>query len=208
MIDKLLNRYPELKSIKPNIEKAINAIIECYKNGGKVLIAGNGGSACDSEHIAGELLKSFLKKRPIDINIKKALENNENGKYIADNLESPLCAIALTSHMGLSSAYLNDKDPYLIFAQQLLAFGKKGDIFIAISTSGNAKNILYASTLAQAIGIKIISFTNENGGKLAKEANIAIKSPSRETYIAQEYHEAIYHIICIMVEDYFFKEDR
>ena len=204
----LIERFRELEPIKSNIDLAIEAIINCYKNGNKVLIAGNGGSACDSEHIAGELLKSFVKKRPIKEEIRKELLRFEEGEYIADNLEAPLRAIALTSHMGLSTAYLNDRDPYLIFAQQLLAFGDKGDVFIAISTSGNAKNIIYASKVAKAMGIKIISFTNNNGGKLAEMADIAIKAPAKETYIAQEYHEAIYHEICIRVEEYFFKEDR
>lgn len=204
----LIERFRELEPIKSNIDLAIEAIINCYKNGNKVLIAGNGGSACDSEHIAGELLKSFVKKRPIKEEIRKELLNFEDGEYIADNLEAPLRAIALTSHMGLSTAYLNDRAPYLIFAQQLLAFGDKGDVFIAISTSGNAKNIIHASKVAKAMGIKIISFTNNNGGKLAEMADIAIKAPSKETYIAQEYHEAIYHEICIRVEEYFFKEDR
>lgn len=204
----LIERFRELEPIKSNIDLAIEAIINCYKNGNKVLIAGNGGSACDSEHIAGELLKSFVKKRPIKEEIRKELLNFEDGEYIADNLEAPLRAIALTSHMGLSTAYLNDRDPYLIFAQQLLAFGDKGDVFIAISTSGNAKNIIHASKVAKAMGIKIISFTNNNGGKLAEMADIAIKAPSKETYIAQEYHEAIYHEICIRVEEYFFKEDK
>ena len=204
----LIERFRELEPIKSNIDLAIEAIINCYKNGNKVLIAGNGGSACDSEHIAGELLKSFVKKRPIKEEIRKELLNFEDGEYIADNLEAPLRAIALTSHMGLSTAYLNDRDPYLIFTQQLLAFGDKGDVFIAISTSGNAKNIIHASKVAKAMGIKIISFTNNNGGKLAEMADIAIKAPSKETYIAQEYHEAIYHEICIRVEEYFFKEDR
>lgn len=204
----LIERFKELEPIKSNIDLAIESIINCYKNGNKVLIAGNGGSACDSEHIAGELLKSFVKKRPIKEEIRKELLSMEDGEYIADNLEAPLRAIALTSHMGLSTAYLNDRDPYLIFAQQLLAFGDKGDIFIAISTSGNAKNIIHASKVAKAMGIKIISFTNNNGGKLAEMADIAIKAPAKETYIAQEYHEAIYHEICIRVEEYFFKEDR
>ena len=204
----LIERFRELEPIKSNIDLAIETIINCYKNGNKVLIAGNGGSACDSEHIAGELLKSFVKKRPIKEEIRKELLDFEEGEYIADNLEAPLRAIALTSHMGLSTAYLNDRDPYLIFAQQLLAFGDKGDVFIAISTSGNAKNIIYASKVAKAMGIKIISFTNNNGGKLAEMADIAIKAPAKETYIAQEYHEAIYHEICIRVEEYFFKEDR
>lgn len=204
----LIERFKELEPIKSNIDLAIESIINCYKNGNKVLIAGNGGSACDSEHIAGELLKSFVKKRPIKEEIRKELLSMEDGEYIADNLEAPLRAIALTSHMGLSTAYLNDRDPYLIFAQQLLAFGDSGDIFIAISTSGNAKNIIHASKVAKAMGIKIISFTNNNGGKLAEMADIAIKAPAKETYIAQEYHEAIYHEICIRVEEYFFKEDR
>lgn len=204
----LIERFKELEPIKGNIDSAIESIINCYKNGNKVLIAGNGGSACDSEHIAGELLKSFVKKRPIKEEIRKELLSMEDGKYIADNLEAPLRAIALTSHMGLSTAYLNDRDPYLIFAQQLLGFGDKGDVFIAISTSGNAKNIIHACKVAKAMGIKIISFTNNHGGKLAEMADIAIKAPSKETYIAQEYHEAIYHEICIKVEEYFFKEDR
>ncbi|WP_157143883.1 SIS domain-containing protein [Brachyspira pilosicoli] len=204
----LIERFKDLEPIKGNIDLAIESIISCYKNGNKVLIAGNGGSACDSEHIAGELLKSFVKKRPIKEEIRKGLLSMEDGEYIADNLEAPLRAIALTSHMGLSTAYLNDRDPYLIFAQQLLGFGDKGDIFIAISTSGNAKNIIHACKVAKAMGIKIISFTNNHGGKLAEMADIAIQAPSKETYIAQEYHEAIYHEICIRVEEYFFKEDR
>ena len=208
MIEQLIERIPELEPMKKAIEDSINEIIKSYENGGKVLIAGNGGSACDSEHIAGELLKSFLKKRPIKEDIKKELLKIEDGEYIADNLESPLRAVALTSHLGLSSAYLNDKEPYLVFAQQLLGFGDKGDIFIAISTSGNAKNIIYAVKLAKAMGIKVVSLTNENGGKLAEMADIAIKAPAKETHITQEYHEAIYHEICIRVEEYFFKENR
>lgn len=208
MIEKLIERIPELECIKDDIEKAINETIKCYENGGKVLIAGNGGSACDSEHIAGELLKSFLKKRPIKKEIRDELLKIEDGEYIADNLESPLRAISLTSHIGLSTAYLNDKEPYLVFAQQLLGFGEKGDIFIAISTSGNSKNIIYAVKLAKAMGIKIIAFTNENGGVLSSMADITIKAPAKETHIAQEYHQAIYHELCIKVEDHFFKEIR
>lgn len=208
MIENLIRRLPELEPIKKNIELAIEEIIKCYENKGKVLIAGNGGSACDSEHIAGELLKSFLKKRPIKEEIRKELLKMEDGEYIADNLEAPLKAVALTSHLGLTTAYLNDREPYLVFAQQLLGFGDKGDIFIAISTSGNAKNILYAAKLAKAMGIKVVSFTNENGGKLSEIADIQIKAPAKETHITQEYHEAIYHELCIRVEENFFKEDR
>ncbi len=206
MLDTLLNRYPDLKETMPEIKKAIATIIETYKNGGKVLLAGNGGSAADSEHMASELLKSFVKKRPLDENIKNKLieADSENGEYIANNLETPLQAIALTSHFALATAYLNDRDPYLVFAQQLLAFGKKGDVFIAFSTSGNSKNVFYTSVLAKALGITVISFTGADGGKLAKNADIKIKSPANETYRVQEYHLPIYHAICIEVEKYFF----
>ena len=206
MLDTLLNRYPDLKDTMPEIKKAIATIIETYKNGGKVLLAGNGGSAADSEHMASELLKSFVKKRPLDENIKNKLieADSENGEYIANNLETPLQAIALTSHFALATAYLNDRDPYLVFAQQLLAFGKKGDVFIAFSTSGNSKNVFYTSVLAKALGITVISFTGADGGKLAKNADIKIKSPANETYRVQEYHLPIYHAICIEVEKYFF----
>ncbi len=208
MIEDLINRVPELAFMKDSIELAINDIIKAYENGNKILIAGNGGSACDSEHIAGEMLKSFLKKRPIKKEIRDGLLEFEDGEYIADNLEHPLRAVALTSHLGLSTAYLNDKEPYLMFAQQLLGFGDKGDIFIAISTSGNAKNIIYAAKVAKAMGIKVVSLTNNDGGKLANMADIAIKAPVRETHLTQEYHIKIYHEICIKVEEHFFKENR
>ncbi len=206
MTDNLIARCPILKDVAPQVEKAINEIIDVYKRKNKVLIAGNGGSASDAEHIAGELLKAFGRKRNIDEKLRnKLLElDKENGLFIADNLESPLEAIALTSHYSLSTAYLNDREPYLIFAQQLLAFGKEGDCFLALSTSGNSKNVCYASSLAKALGITVISMTGENGGKLAKMADIAIKVPSNETYIIQEYHLPIYHTICLEVEKYFF----
>lgn len=208
----ILKRYPKLESSIKEIDKAIEAIIKTYENGGKVLIAGNGGSASDSEHIAGELLKSFVKKRPIHEDIKKSIlektENKEDAKKLVENLEQPLMAIALTSHPSLTTAFINDKEPYLVFAQQLLAYGKKGDIFIGISTSGNARNVVLAAELAKAVGVKVISLTGENGGILGTLSDIAIKAPASETYIVQEYHLPIYHYICLKVEEHFFKENR
>ncbi len=208
----LLEQYPKLESCIDSINLSIQAIIESYKNGGKVIIAGNGGSASDSEHIAGELLKSFVKKRPINKTIANSIlsttENKQMAEYIINNLEMPLEAIALTSHSSLSTAFINDRDPYLVFAQQMLAFGKKGDIFIAISTSGNAKNIVLAATVAKSLGVKVISLTGEHGGKLANMSNIAIKAPATETYKVQEYHLPIYHHICLEVEAEFFPEAR
>lgn len=210
MINKLLERYPRLKDTMPNIELAIKAIIETYKNNGKVLLAGNGGSASDCEHMAGELMKSFVRKRKIDKTLtNKLIEiDPQNGEYIANTLERPLKAVALTSHPSLTTAYSNDRDPYLVFAQQLLGFGNSGDVFIGFSTSGNSKNILYTTTLAKAMGITIIAMTGENGGKLALESDIVIKAPSNETYRIQEYHLPIYHAICMEVEKYFFTEIR
>lgn len=210
MLSKLLDRYPSLKDTMPEIKLAIKAIIETYKNNGKILLAGNGGSASDCEHMAGELMKSFVRKRKIDKTLtNKLIEiDPQNGEYIANTLESPLKAVALTSHPSLTTAYSNDRDPYLVFAQQLLGFGNNGDIFIGFSTSGNSKNILYATTLAKAMGITIIAMTGKNGGKLALESDIVIKAPSNETYRIQEYHLPIYHAICIEVEKYFFTEIR
>lgn len=210
MLTKLIKRYPDLENTLPQIELAIKAIIETYNNSGKVLLGGNGGSASDCEHMAGELMKSFVRKRKIDQKLKNKLIEIDpiNGEYIADTLETPLRAVALTSHPSLSTAYANDRDPYLVFAQQLLGFGESGDIFIGFSTSGNSKNILYTTILAKAMGITVISMTGEAGGKLAKESDIAIKAPSNETYRIQEYHLPIYHAICIEVEKHFFTEIR
>jgi len=210
MLNKLLSRYPSLKDTMPEIELAIKSIIETYKNNGKVLLAGNGGSASDCEHMAGELMKSFVRKRKIDNTLtNKLIEiDPQNGEYIANTLESPLKAVALTSHPSLTTAYSNDRDPYLVFAQQLLGFGSSGDIIILFSTSGNSKNILYATTLAKAMGITIIAMTGDDGGKLALESDIVINAPSNETYRIQEYHLPIYHAICMEVEKYFFTEIR
>ncbi len=208
----LLEKYPTLESCIESINTCVQTIISAYRSGSKVLIAGNGGSASDSEHIAGELLKSFVKKRPINKNIANSImnttENKQMAEYIISNLEMPLEAIALTSHPSLNTAFINDKEPYLVFAQQMLAFGKNGDVFIAISTSGNAKNIILAANVAKALGVKIVSLTGEDGGKLAKMSDIAIKAPATETYKIQEYHLPIYHHICLEVEAAFFPEDR
>ncbi len=208
----LLEQYPMLKNCIDEVNLCTQTIIDAYRNGSKVLIAGNGGSASDSEHIAGELLKSFVKKRPITKNIANSIlnttENKQMAEYIINNLEMPLEAIALTSHQSLSTAFINDREPYLVFAQQMLAFGKSGDVFIAISTSGNAKNIILAATVAKSLGVRVVSLTGEDGDKLAKISDIAIKAPATETYKIQEYHLPIYHHICLEVEAAFFPEDR
>lgn len=205
-IDLLISRYPQLENIKQDIIKAYLIIEDCYKKGGKLLIAGNGGSASDSQHIAGELMKGFRLKRPVPEGFARKLTEIDPliGKELAENLQCPLTAIPLTAHEALSTAYINDVDGLGVFAQQLFGFGTKGDVFLGISTSGNSQNIIKAAVTAKAMGISIIALTGENGGRLAETADAAVKAPSRETYMIQELHLPIYHCWCLMLEEKFF----
>lgn len=205
-IDLLVSRYPILESIKQEIIDGYYVFENCYINGGKLLIAGNGGSAADSEHIAGELMKRFKLPRPINDDLANKLKSvdNERGKMLAKNLESPLMAIPLVAHEALSTAYINDVDGLTVFAQQLLGFGKEGDVFLGISTSGNSENIMRATVVARALGMKVVGLTGANGGQLADVADVVVKVPELETYMVQELHLPIYHCWCLMLEDRFF----
>lgn len=205
-IELLIKRYPELDGIKEDLIKAYLLLEQCIEKGGKILIAGNGGSAADAEHIVGELMKSFKKARRLS---KQECEelikvNGEYGKVLAEKLQGAIPAIALDGHMALTTAYMNDCEPLLCFAQQVNGFGKKNDIFLGISTSGNSKNILFASVCAKAKEMKVIGLTGENHSKLSEIADVCIKAPSKETYMIQEYHLPIYHCLCLMLEDRFF----
>lgn len=205
-IDLLIERYPVLKSIKDSIIDAYLLMEQSYLNGGKLLIAGNGGSASDSEHIAGELMKSFKLERRIPDDFKKNLIaiDSVRGEYLAKNLQQPLLAIPLVSLEALSTAFINDVDGYGVYAQQMLGFGKPGDVFLAISTSGNSKNVMNATVVARAMGVKIIGLTGAKGGELASVADVSVKAPSEETYMIQELHLPIYHCWCLMLEERFF----
>lgn len=205
-IEQLVERYPTLETIKKNIIEAYHAMESCYQYGGKLLIAGNGGSAADAEHIVGELMKSFRKPRPIKRELADKLHScyKEKGEKLGKRLESPLTAIALTDQNALTTAYANDVDWELAVAQQLLGVGRKGDVFLAISTSGNSSNMEYAAMTAQAMGIKVIELTGSDGGRLAHYADITVKTPEKETYRVQEYHIPIYHCWCLMLEEKFF----
>lgn len=209
-VDLLVERYPALASIKDSIIDAYLLMEQSYLNGGKLLIAGNGGSASDSEHIAGELMKGFkLERRISDDFRKKLIEiDSTRGEQLAKNLQQPLTAIPLVAHEALSTAFINDVDGYGVFAQQMLGFGKAGDVFLAISTSGNSKNVMNATVVARALGVKIIGLTGEKGGELSEVADITVKAPSSETYMIQEYHLPIYHCWCLMLEDKFFGQVR
>ena len=205
-IDLLIERYPALAGIKDALIDAYLLMEECYLSGGKLLIAGNGGSASDSEHITGELMKSFKLERRIPDELKEKLIGIDSvrGEQLAKNLQQPLMAIPLVAHEALSTAYINDVDGYGVFAQQMLGFGRPGDVFLAISTSGNSKNVMNATVVARALGVKIIGLTGEKGGELAEVADIIVKAPSFETYMIQELHLPIYHCWCLMLEEKFF----
>ena len=205
-IDLLINRYPILECCRKDIVDAYLVMEECYKHDGKLLIAGNGGSAADSEHIAGELMKRFKTPRPVTTEFAEKLIaiDPERGVNLAKNLERGLMAIPLVAHEALSTAYINDVDGLGVFAQQLFGFGRPGDVFLGISTSGNSKNIISTTVVARALGIKVIGLTGANGGELAKVADVAVKVPENETYMIQELHLPVYHCWCLMLEDKFF----
>lgn len=205
-IDLLISRYPSLQSVRESIIEAYFLMEECYAHGGKLLIAGNGGSAADSEHFAGELMKRFKTPRPVSEEFAERLKqiDPERGTELAKNLECGLMAIPLVAHEALTTAYINDVDGLGVFAQQLFGYGRAGDVFLGISTSGNSKNIMNATVVARALNIKVIGLTGENGGELAKVANVAVKVPETETYMIQELHLPIYHCWCLMLEDKFF----
>lgn len=205
-IDLLVERYPSLEAAKEDIIKAYLLLEESYENGGKLLVAGNGGSAADAEHIVGELMKGFkmLRKPEADFAEKLMAENQELGSVLAENLQGALPAIALDGHPALSTAYMNDCEPLLCFAQQVNGYGKTGDVFLGISTSGNSKNVLYAATTAHAKGMKVIGLTGAKDSKLKDMSDVCIKAPQTETYMIQELHLPIYHCLCLMLEDKFF----
>lgn len=202
----LVERYPSLESAKEDIIAAYLLMEECYENGGKLLVAGNGGSAADAEHIVGELMKGFKMPRKPEAAFAEKLiaENRELGSVLAENLQGALPAIALDGHFALSTAYMNDCEPLLCFAQQVNGYGKAGDIFLGISTSGNSKNVLFAATTAHAKGMKVIGLTGAKDSKLKDMSDVCIKAPQTETYMIQELHLPIYHCLCLMLEDKFF----
>ena len=207
-IEVLIERYPELFEQKQNIITGYEILEESYVNGGKLLVAGNGGSAADSEHIAGELMKGFENPRFLSDEYKGKLcaIDKEMGEVLGQKLQGALPTIALDGHYALSTAYMNDCEPLLCYAQQVYAYGTENDVFLGISTSGNSINILYAATVARAKGMKVIGLTGAKDSKLWKLANVTIRSSQTRTYMVQEHHLPIYHCLCLMLEDRFFGE--
>lgn len=206
----LIDRYPALRVCREDIFAAYEVLKASYLQGGKLLLAGNGGSSADCEHIVGELMKGFCKERKPKEEMRRKLiaADPERGKVLAERLQGGLPAIALSGHSALTTAFLNDvaEGGVLAFAQQLYGYAKPEDVFFGISTSGNSKNVLYAAVVARALSLPVIALTGRSGGKLAAEATVAIRVPETETYRIQELHLPVYHCLCLMLEEYFFGE--
>lgn len=197
----LFERYPALETCRDAVASAFDLLLCTAKSGGTVFTCGNGGSCADSEHIIGELLKSFKRKRRIAPTLAQGLKAfGQEGETLADSLEGGIRAVALTSHPSLSTAYANDRCPSAVFAQQLSVLADAGDCLIAISTSGNSENCVYAAMAAKALGVKVICMTGEKESRLSALADAAIRVPSQTTYRIQEYHLPIYHALCAMLE--------
>lgn len=206
LVSTLIDRYPVLAPCAESIWEAYKILEEAYGRGRKLLVCGNGGSASDSEHIVGELMKEFKLKRKVFAAQAEAMRavDAEMGATLAEHLQGALPAITLTAHSSLTTAYMNDSEPLLVFAQQVNGYGKPGDVFLGISTSGNSKNVLYAAVTAKAKGLHVLGLTGAKENRLMRYADVCIRVPETETYKIQELHLPVYHCLCMMLEEKFF----
>jgi len=210
ILQQLLNRCSNLAHLEESIKYAAKVIINSYKNGGKVLVCGNGGSCSDADHIVGELMKSFEGYRPLETNLQEHLKefSPERGVMLAEKLQQGLPAISLTVHNALITAIANDIHGDMIFAQQVTGLGNKGDVLIGLSTSGNSQNVVDAFIVAKVKGLKTIGMTGETGGKLKDLCDVLINVPEKRTAFVQELHLPVYHAICMMVENELFNKNQ
>ena len=208
LLDHLIERVPRLASSRKEIQEAFVALVGCFEAGGKLLICGNGGSAADADHMVGELMKRFSIERPVPDPLRHHLikEFGERGRYLAEHLEGALPAISLNGHHALSSAFANDVDAELIYAQQVVGYGNKEDVFLGISTSGNARNVVAAMLVARSKGMKVIGLAGRDGGEFNKYCDIVINVGGNSTPQIQELHLPVYHTLCEMLERHFFGE--
>jgi D-sedoheptulose 7-phosphate isomerase len=205
-IEQLIFSYPGLDVCVADIKAAFNLLRDCYLHGGKVLTCGNGGSASDAEHIVGELMKGYLLKRPVPEAMRAKLlsSNPDDGGYLAEHLQGGLPAISLVSQTSLLSAIANDTAADMVYAQQVYAYGREGDVLIGISTSGNSMNVIRALQVARALGLHTIGLTGRTGGKLKPLCDVCIRVPAQDTALIQERHLPIFHVLCAMLEEEFF----
>ena len=205
-IEQLISTYPELEACATDIQATFEILRTCYRHGGKLLTCGNGGSAADAEHIVGELMKGYLLKRPIpeEMRLKLASISQQDGDYLANQLQDALPAISLVSQTSLLSAIANDTAADMVYAQQVYAYGREGDVLIGLSTSGNSRNVIYAMQVARAMGLHTIGLTGPTGGVLKPLCDICICVPRESTPVIQERHLPIFHVLCAMLEEEFF----
>ena len=204
--EQMIRHYPDLEGCLPDVQRAFSLLRECYRQGGQVLLCGNGGSAADSEHMVGELMKGYLAKRPISAWLRDRLLSAypEHGAYLADHLQGALPAISLVSQTSLLTAYANDVAADMAFAQQVVGYGLEGDVLIGISTSGNAANVLNALQVARVLKVRTIGLTGRDGGKMKAFCDVAICIPAENTPEIQQRHVVVYHTLCAMLEEEFF----
>jgi phosphoheptose isomerase len=205
-IEQLIDTYPDLDSCAPDIEAAFQILKTCYRNGGKLLTCGNGGSAADAEHIVGELMKGYLLKRPVPDEMRARLvaASPQDGDYLARQLQGGLSAISLVSQTSLLSAIANDTAADMVYAQQVYAYGREGDAIIGISTSGNARNVIHAMQVARTLGMHTVGLTGPAGGALKPLCDVCTCVPAGSTPEIQERHLPIFHVLCAMLEEEFF----
>jgi D-sedoheptulose 7-phosphate isomerase len=206
MLNDLIERHPALAECKDDILAALDVMIGCYERGGKLLLCGNGGSAADCDHIVGELMKDFLVKRPIGDKMRAVMRERcpHIEERVFEQLQLGLPAISLPSITGFNTAFSNDRDPELVYAQGVLSLAGESDVLIAISTSGNAKNVLNAAKVAKGLGLSVVALTGNSGGDLRSLADVCVRVPERETYKVQELHLCVYHYLCAAIEHHFF----
>lgn len=205
--DALFVSYPALQPLREKIRQAFELLRQCAAANAAILVCGNGGSAADSEHIVGELMKGFLKKRPLPESLRVKMKSAFPGDadYLCQNLQGALPAVSLVNQIALGTAFANDQAADLVFAQQVLGLGREGDVLLAVSTSGNSKNVVYAAETARVLGLRIIALTGRSGGKLKPLADVAVAVPDDETYRIQELHLPVYHALCVAAEEEFFE---
>ena len=205
IMEETAQRHVALAGVMADVETAFETMKSCFENGNRVYLCGNGGSAADCEHMAGELLKSFKKARPLSENLVEGLKAfGEEGEKLLCGLDGGLPVVSLCGHVSFSTAFLNDKDPMCSFAQQVNVWGKSGDVLVTFSTSGNSKNCVYVAMVAKALNMKVVFLGGGTGGKLKELADVSIIVPEKETYKVQELHLPVYHCLCAMLEEEFF----
>jgi phosphoheptose isomerase len=209
VLDKLIEKYPELQECLPDIWKAVELMKTSYREGGKMLVCGNGGSAADCEHIVGELMKGFMLKRPLPDQVRERMEKlfPGEGHFLADHLQGALPAISLVSHTALATAFANDVSAETVFAQQVYGYGRRGDVLVGLSTSGNSANVVRAVQVAKVQGLVTVGLTGRSGGRMKELCDVTIRVPWDSTPDIQERHLPIYHAICILLEEEFFPHD-